>query len=275
MPLPARAQALLPHILQPDFGALQEQGLTLAQQAVQLSQFHQFNQALSRAQLATQLAPQVPQVWSLLGSLYLEANNLDQGVAALKHSLALQPKDAQVLFLLGSTYFEQKHYNQAAATLEAGLQLDPKSPGALFDLGNTFYAQQKYDQAIAQYQKAVQQEANFWPALNNIGLVEYEKGEVSLAMQHWLAASAIDAKATEPRLALAVALFTQGHRDQAIARGITALKLDPRYGSLKYLKENLWGSRLLQDAQTFLQLPQIQAAIATAQANQPTDNDSQ
>ena len=43
--------------------------------------------------------------------------------------------------------------------------------------------------------------------------------------------------------------------------GETALRIDQRYGNLDFLKENLWGERLLSDTKKFLQLPPIQAAL--------------
>lgn len=48
--------------------------------------------------------------------------------------------------------------------------------------------------------------------------------------------------------------------------GETAITLDSRYADLKFLKENLWGNRLMADAKLFLETPRMQATIAQAQA---------
>lgn len=64
---PALGQALVPYTPQLDATQLEQQGLSLAQEAAQLAQFQQFEMALPRARLATQLAPKSYQSWFLLG----------------------------------------------------------------------------------------------------------------------------------------------------------------------------------------------------------------
>lgn len=265
MPRSVSGQALVPHALRLDQAKLQQQGLTLAQEAAQLAQFQQYELALQRARLATQLAPKSPEIWSLLGGLYLQTNDIDNGITALQKAQSLDGKSSAVLFALGSAYFQKGKYSQAAEYLKAGLQIKPNVPGALFDLGNTYLMLGQLSDAIAQYEKAITQEKNFWPAINNIGLIKYESGNVDEAIQRWQAASAIDDKAAEPRLATAVALYTKGDRQQGLALAESAIRLDNRYADLKFLKENLWGDRLLADTKKLLETPQIQAAITQSQ----------
>ncbi len=173
---PVLAQALVPHTLQLDSAKLERQGLSLAQEAAQLAQFQQYELALPRARLATQLAPKTPEVWSLLGGLYLQTNDLDKGIDALRQALKLDPKNAAVLFGLGSAYFQKGQYTTAIDNLKSGLKIKPNVPGALFDLGNAYLMLRQYSDAIAQYEKAIAQDKDFWPAINNIGLIRYEQG---------------------------------------------------------------------------------------------------
>jgi tetratricopeptide (TPR) repeat protein len=124
-----------------------------------------------------------------------------------------------------------------------------------------------YPKAIAQYEKAVAQEKKFWPAINNIGLVKYEQGDIRGALEKWQAAIAIDNEAAEPQLAAAVAMYAQGEQEKALALGEAAIRIDSRYADLDFLKENLWGERLLTETQKFLANPKIQASIAQSQAS--------
>jgi hypothetical protein len=57
---------------------------------------------------------------------------------------------------------------------------------------------------------------------------------------------------------------------QALSLGETALRLDSRYANLDYLKENLWGDRLINDTQKFLANPQIQKVLIQVKDTQPT-----
>ncbi len=261
MPKAAHAQALLPHTLQLDAAKLEKQGLSLAQEAAQLGQFQQFELALPRARLASQLAPNSDKVWFLLGGLQMQSKDLDAAIASLKKAQSLNPKNADVLFALGSAHFQQQKYPAAIASYQAGLKLKPNDPEGLFDLGNAYYMTNRLPEAIAQYDKAVSQNKKFWPAINNIGLISYEQGDIPGAIQKWQTAVNIDKRAAEPLLALAVALYTKGDRQQALAMGEAALRIDQRYGDLEFLKQNLWGNRLLSDTKKFLELPRIQAAL--------------
>lgn len=200
---PASGQALVPHILQLDPARLERQGIGLAQEAAQLATFEQYELAIPRAQLATQLAPKNANVWSLLGGLYLQTNELDRGIETLKKAQALDGKDTAVLFALGSAYFQKADYAASVRYLTAGLKIKPNVTGALFDLGNAYLMLNQYADAIAQYEKAVATEKEFWPAINNIGLIKYEQGDLEAAMQYWRQAVKLDQKAAEPQLAIA------------------------------------------------------------------------
>ncbi|MCS6812657.1 MAG: tetratricopeptide repeat protein, partial [Cyanobacteria bacterium] len=141
---PVGAQVLTPRVPQVDLKALEQQGLSIAQEAAQLAQFEQFDEALPRVELASQLAPQNSQIWALLGSLYLQKDELDKAIAALQRARMLDASNAPVLFALGNAYFQQQRYTQAVEALQAGLKLKANIPGALFDLGNAYYMLKRY-----------------------------------------------------------------------------------------------------------------------------------
>ena len=238
-----------------------KEGLDLIQQAVALARTEQYEAALAKAERATQLAPNIYQSWFLLGSLYLELDKLDLGIEALERARSLAPNEAEILFALGSGRFQKADYRGAIAELQAGLKIKPDVPTALFDLGNSYYKLKQYEAAIAQYEKVIDREEKFWPALNNIGLIEYEKGNTLAAIEQWKKAIAIDRQTPEPQLAMAVALYARGEREEGLKLAETAIGLDSRYANLEFLKENLWGDRLSRDAEKLLKNPRIQAII--------------
>ncbi|MEO1376069.1 MAG: tetratricopeptide repeat protein, partial [Cyanobacteria bacterium J06635_10] len=246
----------------------EQQGLVLAQEAAQLAQFRQYDLAMPRARLATQLAPNSDKVWFLLGGLYLQSKELDKSITALQKAQSLNAKNAETYFALGSAYFQQQKYQSAVKEYKAGLRIKPKDPEGLFDLGNAYYMLGKLPQAVIEYNKSIAQKQDFWPAVNNIGLIFYEQGDIKSAKNQWqqaiVKANNVKQPAAEPQLALAVALYTRGdksERQRGLAMGEAALRLDERYANLDFLKENLWGNRLLSDTKKFLELPSIQAAL--------------
>jgi tetratricopeptide (TPR) repeat protein len=272
LPKPVSAQAFIPYTPQLDSAELEQTGVSLAQEAAQLEQFQQYDLALSRAQLATQLAPKKYQAWILLGVLYMRVQKLDQGITALQQAQSLAPDNPEIKFFLGEVHFRQAQYDKAIEQIQAGLKIKPNTPGALFDLGNAFYklgklqdAIAQYEKSVAQYQKVKGQEKDRWPAINNIGLVKYEMGDADGAISQWREAVAIEQKAAEPMMALAIALYTKGDREQGLTMAEASLRIDKRYGDINFLKENLWGDRLIAEAQKLLATPRIQATLAKLQ----------
>ncbi len=276
--LPAEGQAILPYIPELDSEKLELQGLQLFQDAVQLIRFQQYDLALPRAELATQLAPKNYDVWLILGSLYIQQEKVDKGIAVLKKAEQLEPEQPGVLFRLGRAYFQKGDYEAAREKLEAGLEIESNSPDAfdaLFDLGNAYLKLAKFDDAIDAYEEAFAQEATFWPALNNVGLVIYEQGDRDEAIAKWESVIEVDGQQAEPQLALAVALFTEGEVDKAIALGKAALELDSRYADIQFLKENLWGEQLIEDTRKFLSNPQIQEIVSNPEESNPEESNPQ
>ncbi|MEO0869065.1 MAG: tetratricopeptide repeat protein [Cyanobacteria bacterium J06642_11] len=257
------AQALLPYTLPLDEDRLTTTGLTLAQEAAQLTQFQQYDEALARIQLAAQLAPQNPQILTLMGTLYLQVGESAKAVTALENAKALSSDDPIIWFTLGSAYFSEAKYLQAANALEKGLGLEPSNPAAHFDLGNAYYKLNRYQQAIDEYEKAIGYDDLFWPAINNIGLVLYEMGEPDSAIEQWERSLDVADEEPEPTLAIAVANYAANvNRPAAIELATAALERDSRYANLDFLEENLWGNRLLTATEAMFGTPGLQEVLS-------------
>ncbi len=259
----ASAQALIPYTPELNSEYLDPYGAQLLQDAIQLIRFREFELALSRAKLASQLSPNHYETWFILGTLYIQQDKIEEGVDALLKSKELAPEEAEVLFALGNSYFQLGDYENAAKELEAGLKINSEIPQAYFDLGNSYLKLTKYQDAIAAYEKAVKLEEAFWPAINNIGLIKYEQGKTESAIEKWRQALTIDEEQAEPILAIAVALYTNGKESEGIKLGKQALELDDSYGDLEFLEENLWGEKLLNDTVKFFQHPAIKGMVKT------------
>jgi tetratricopeptide (TPR) repeat protein len=239
-----------------------EKSKSLLRQAAGLVQFQQYEEAIPRVLQAIQLAPTNHEAWFFLGTLYVQIKKYDKGIEALQQGKALRPLDSDILFMLGSAYFQKGDYQKAINSIQSGLIAKPDNNSALFDLGNSYYKLNKYSDAIAQYQKAVKKDPKFWPAINNIGLVSYEMGDINVAIQNWERVSSIDPKAAEPIFALAAAFFTQGKRAEAYIIIERAISLDSRYANIQYLKDNLWGSKIVSDISKLIQTPRVRDFIS-------------
>lgn len=266
---PAFGQALVPHALQLDTEQLEEIGSSLIQEADRWARFQQYDRAIPRAELGVQLLPDNPQAWGVLGSLYLQADRIEDGIAALETAKDIDPENALVRFALGSAYFQGEDYDRAIAELQVGLEQQPDELGALFDLGNAHYVSGDFRAAIARYEEAFAQNNEFWPAINNIGLVRYEMGEIDRALELWQTSSDIAPEQAEPKLATAVALYAQGDTERGLALAEEALELDVRYADLEFLELNLWGDRLLSAARELLSTTQVREVVTRVEETSP------
>ena len=263
---PIRAQALLPHTTRINFGNLEEQALNLAREAAQLAQYEQYDLALPRARLAAQLAPKAFQTQGILGSIYLRKERYADAIESLKIAHNLKKDEPTILFSLGAAYLRNKNYPEAISNLKQGLAMEPKAATAMFDLGNAYFLTKRYDEAVTIYNDVLVLDTKFWAATNNIGLVEYERGNVDQAIAKWQSslkqAEKVEFLAAEPTLALASAFYRKGDRDKAIQLAVEAMKIDPRYGKISYLVENLWGDRLIADVKVVLSQPQVKQILS-------------
>jgi tetratricopeptide (TPR) repeat protein len=274
IPTLAQAQALTPYVLPLDYELMTEQGRFLASEAQQLAEYRQFERALTLAQLAAQLAPNDAQVLALLGGLYLQSGETDEALTLLTRANSLSPEEPRILFALGSAYLQQQDYLQATTYLERGLRREPDNANALFDLGNAYLLLQRYEDAIARYTASVQSQSDFWPSVNNIGLVLYEQGQADQAVAKWEEALALaGGEEPEPKLAIAAVRYAQGNCravanagsglcQQALSMGMAALEQDSRYADADFLRQNLWGSRLMETTEQFFDVPAVRSLIA-------------
>lgn len=260
-PLAAQGQAVLPHTINPNWEQLSQDGLYLTEKAMVLMNMQQSQLALQHAQLATQLAPTYYEGWFVLGTLHVQQENWERGIAVLNKAKRLESQEAGIYFTLASAYFQQGEYKSAIAELQGGLALNDTSINAWFDLGNNYLMLRQDQEAIAAFETASNLDPSFWYAVNNIGLIYYEQGKLDQAIAQWEKSLAVDDGASEPMLAIAVALHRQGETRKALDLAQTALTLDRRYGDLTFLEENLWGETLLKDTATLFQNPSIKTLL--------------
>lgn len=245
--------------LNPD-GA-QTEGLKMTKAVAELFRYTLSDSAskydIPKMRAAAVLAPNSDEAWYWLGMLYVKTQQYDNAITVLKTAKTLNLKNADVLFALGQVYSQQQNYPAAVESLQAGLQIRPNEGQQLLLLGFIFHKQGELNEAITQYLKASTQSPKYSSvsrnALNNIGFINYEQGNVAGAIRQWQ--SVLEANRYDPpvetQLALCVALYSQGERQQSQKLAQQALRRDPRYQNIEFLKQNLWGDRLLGDTKKF------------------------
>ena len=143
------------------------------------------------------------------------------------------------------------------------VSLIPDRPDGYFSRGLFYHRQKNYQLALAEYQQALTKDEKYTPAIGNIGLIKYEQGKTEAAIQQWQSVLVIDREKAAAQMATAVALYAQGNRSRAFRIAQSALRIDKEFADLEYLKKNLWGKKLIADAQKLLEEPQMKQFISS------------
>ena len=85
------------------------------------------DQALTRAQRATQLLPNYPEVADTLGWIYLKKNLSDQAIDLFKRNVAQQPNSSTYRYHLGMAWYQKGDKTQARQALVEAMKYNPSS----------------------------------------------------------------------------------------------------------------------------------------------------
>jgi tetratricopeptide (TPR) repeat protein len=263
------ASAMVPYVFLPSAKGLQDAGLGIAEEAVQMLRMGQPEYAARLAELTVRLLPNDPRGWVLLAEAQLRDNNTKQAVNALARAKRLDPNNPGIWFAEGALALRNGQATEAIALIQKGLQFDRRNAGAFFDLGNANILLKQPDPALKAFERAAALRSNFWEAINNQGLVLFEQGQVQEAMKRWRKVLSIKPGVAESSLALAAALHGQSpsNRDEAFRLAESSLADDPNYVKEDYQSEQLWGPKLREAARVLLAEPSLKPAVERAKAN--------
>jgi tetratricopeptide (TPR) repeat protein len=271
------ASAMVPYVFLPAAKGLEEAGLGIAEEAVQMLRLGQPESAARLAELTVRLLPNDPRGWVLLAEAQLRSDKSDQALKALAKAKSLDPNNPGIWFAEGALALRNGKPSDALALIQKGLQLDRRNAGAFFDLGNAHILLAQPEQALKAFEKAASLRANFWEAINNQGLVMFEQGRRQEAMKLWRKVLTIKPSIPESSLALAAALHSEQppNKEEAFRLAESALADDPNYVKDDYQKEQLWGPRLREAARRLLAEPPLKPAVERAKANATGSQESE
>jgi serine/threonine protein kinase/tetratricopeptide (TPR) repeat protein len=214
--------------------------------------------ALSAAEQAKQLNPDLPEVHWALGTVYLQTGRTEESIAEAKLGLELAPNADESYRRLGEVYLAAGRKNEAIAAYEKAAQINPyywfnfnwlgvacarlgegdKAIAAFRrvteltpdwasgynNLGGAYFQQGKWNEAIAAYEKSLSLEPN-GDAYANLGAAFYYLGRYSDAAGALEKAVQMDPASQENIGGLADAYRQLGQRDKAKSNYDTAIKL--------------------------------------------------
>jgi predicted Zn-dependent protease len=148
------AMAMVPYVFLPPPKGLEEAGLGIAEEAVQMLRLGQPEYAARLAELTVRLLPNDPRGWVLLAESQLRNDKSDLALYALAKAKALDPNNPGIWFAEGALALRNGKPTDALGLIQKGLQLDQKNAGAYFDLGNAHILLNQPEQALRAFNRA-------------------------------------------------------------------------------------------------------------------------
>ncbi|WP_189524894.1 trypsin-like peptidase domain-containing protein [Nostoc sp. 'Peltigera membranacea cyanobiont' 232] len=197
----------------------------------------------------------------LSGIVRSELQDFQGALSDYSQAIKLGLNDVIVYLNRGDIYVQLKDYQGALADYSQAIKLQPDNANAYFSRGVIYQKQGSDRAALSDYNQAIAKDSKLVAAIINIGYIKYENGDVDGAIGQWEKAVQINSSLAEPQMALAVALYAKGEQQKALNMAQAALRLDKNFADVEVLKQNLWGTRLIDEARKLLATPSIQAFI--------------
>ena len=158
------------------------------------------NEAQERVLRQVEASPNNPQLYNLLGQLWMQAKDAGKAETAFKKALELDNSFLSAYLNLGQVYHHAGKTDQAAKEYEAALAKDPKVLQAHMLLGIIHDSQKEYAKAQGHYQEILKINSRFAPAANNLAwLLAEQGGNIDVALSH--AQTAREQKPEDPQFA--------------------------------------------------------------------------
>jgi Flp pilus assembly protein TadD len=160
----------------------------------------------------------------------LRANNLKEAQKCLDRAAELAPGHPDVFYLLGVLYVRLNDLAKGRDALEKATQLDPSHTRALAALGTVLSNEGGYAAAIPILRKAIELNDRAWETQWTLATAEYHERQFEQAREHaQQALKMAQGKAPEIQLLLAQALAALGQRERAAQELESFLRSHPEH----------------------------------------------
>lgn len=138
---------------------------------------------IQRLEAETKNVPDNDLAWANLGQAYLNADRLEDALAAAQKALDISPDDSQANNLVGLYWMNKNDAGKAKAQFELAIKKEPSNAAAWYYLAIIAQSQNNTDAALANLQKALDVAPNFMPAYQLAAQIYEGMGDMSRANQ--------------------------------------------------------------------------------------------
>jgi Flp pilus assembly protein TadD/TolB-like protein len=113
------------------------------------------DEALEQLKFLTEMEPEIPTNWSVLGTIYLNGRKFNEAVTAFQRFAELKPESPNAHSNLGSAYLAQGEFDLAREEYNKAIAVDPEYHFAKIDLGVLYVLSGRYGEAEKQFETVV------------------------------------------------------------------------------------------------------------------------
>jgi tetratricopeptide (TPR) repeat protein len=221
------------------------------------NQLRDYEGAKADGEQIIKLAPMYSPGYLIRGLARHKLKEYQGAVADFEHviNLGLTPTNVTIAEALRGEKQQRSNNNQVVTDFHKAVYNSSDKANTNVSQNLTPNLLKDYSVAFPSSEKLLALEANPLVAIMHLGLIKYELQDFQGAIREFQAAVHLNDQDPEPQLALAIALYAQGQQKQGLALAQDALQVAYQLADLNYLKENLWGDRLLADTQKMFSNP--------------------
>jgi len=187
----------------------------------------QHDLALDLATALTQLYPNHPFGWKVLGALLSQTGKLKDSVIANQKVLEISPNDAEAHTNFGITLQELGRLEDAETSYKKAIAIKPDLAEAHCNLGNTLQELGRLEDAEKSYNKAIAIKPDYAKAHSNLGNTLQELGRLADAETSCKKAIAIKPGYAEAHSNLGNTLVELGRPEDAFHAVIKSIRIKP------------------------------------------------
>ena len=188
------------------------------------------------AELLVRLNPDQPENLTFLGSSYIDAGRIADGLPYLERALKLDPASAKAHNEMGGALLKQNRLPDALEHFRRAVELSPRDDRLIYNFGKALAAAGRPADAAAALDRALGINPDLAEAHDELGVLLFAGGRLNDAIAHFRRAVELAPDFAIAHSDLGGALAQAGRRDEALAHIRRALELDPDNAAAK---ENL------------------------------------
>ena len=154
------------------------------QSAVELQSAGKLVEAEAAYKAILEKAPDVPEVYQNLGSVYAQKKDFAAAEAAFLKALELRPDSADISTQLAKLYQDNGQADKAMAIMEKSAGSNPADAKAQFNRGIFLLNAYKNEEAIAAFEAAIKADPNMTEAYYRLGALMVGQGKIPEAIQN-------------------------------------------------------------------------------------------